>query len=49
MVGGLEGPILLVYLEPHWNKYYRYIIYRISFMNSSSGFIVLTLPVWVKM
>ena len=49
MVEGQDGPTPLVYHEPHWNTYYRYIIYNISFMNSSSDFIVQTAPVWVKM
>ena len=35
-------------IEPHWNKYYRNIIYSISFINYFSDFIVQTAPVWVK-
>ena len=40
MGGGQDGPTLLVYHEPHWYKYFCYIIYNISFMNSSYDFIV---------
>ena len=48
MVGGQDGPTPLVCHEPRWNKYYQYIIYSISFMNSSSDFIVQSATVGVK-
>ena len=48
MVRDKDGPTPLIYHEPHWNKFYQYIIYIISFMDSSSNVIVQTAPLWVK-